>query len=73
MLAYNICLKLKEYIKLAKLDFKDTFALLSHIKTVTAKLTQKHSVTYIPKVNENLQRLFQIMNFNMPNKVNYPM
>lgn len=71
MLAYNISLKLKEYTKIAKLDFKNTIGLLSDVKTTITKLTKKVSVNYIPKVNKDLEKLFNIMEFNMPNKVNY--
>jgi len=71
MLAYNIVLKLKGYIKLSKLDFKSTIESLKLVKTTVAKLTQKASITYIPQVDENLLDLFRIMNFTMPHKVNY--
>ena len=71
MHAYNISLKLKGYIKIANLDFIDTIEILSDVKTTTAQLTKKITTNYIPKVNQNLQNLFKIMNFNMPNKVNY--
>lgn len=71
MLAYNISLKLKDYTKIAKLDFKNTIGLLSDVKTTIAKLTKKVSVNYIPKVNKDLEKLFNIMEFVMPNKVNY--
>jgi transposase len=71
MLSYNISLKLKNYINQADLDFKDTIGMLSDIKTTTAQLTKKIIVNYIPKVNKSLENLFKIMNFTMPNKVNY--
>lgn len=71
MLAYNITLKLRGYIKVANLDFKNTVGILADIKTTVAVLTKKISVTYIPQVNEKLQNLFSIMNFSLPKKVNY--
>ena len=71
MIAYNITLKLKKYIDATGLDFKSTVESLKLVKTTVARLTQKASITYIPKVDEKLSRLFEIMNFTMPNKVNY--
>jgi len=73
MLAYNIVLKLKGYIKFSKLDFKSTIESLKLIKTSPAKLTQKATITYIPEVDEELQNLFKIMKFTMPFKVNFRM
>jgi len=71
MLAYNITLKLKSYTNEAKLDFKDTFGMLSTVQTTTAQLTKKFYVNYIPEVNKTLLNLFKIMDFKMPSKVNY--
>jgi transposase len=71
MLAYNITLKLKSYISEVKLDFKNTIGILSDIKTTTAKLTKKMHINYIPQVQEDIQKLFKIMNFTLPSKVNY--
>jgi len=71
MLAYNITLKLKAYVNLADLDFKSTIELLKSIKTTPVQLTKKISATYIPRVCDDLQKLFKIMNFNIPLKVNY--
>jgi len=71
MLAYNIVLKLKSYTKLTKLDFKSTIASLKDIKTVVAKLNETIFVTYIPSVNDELKKLFGIMKFTLPQKVNY--
>jgi len=71
MLAYNITLKLKGYINLAELDFQSTIDLLKSVVTSPVQLTKKISVTYIPKVNDDLQKLFNIMGFTIPSKVNY--
>ena len=43
--------------------------LLGDTKTTTVNITS----TYIPKVNQNLQNLFKIMDFTIPNKVDYQM
>jgi len=71
MIAYNIVLKLKEYINLANLDFYSTIRLLEKIQTLPVQLTKKISITYITKVNDKLQQLFNIMGFKMPQKVKY--
>ena len=71
MLAYNITLQLREYTKLCDLDFKSTIELLKSVKTQPVQLTKKISATYIPKVCDNLQKLFKIMDFSMPLRVNY--
>ena len=71
MLAYNITLKLKSYTNMAKLDFKSTIELLKLIKTTPVQLTKKISITYIPTVCDNLQKLFNIMDFSIPSKVKY--
>jgi len=71
MLSYNIMLKLKGYIKICEFDFKDTIEQLNDISTVKIELTKKITATYIPTVGENLQKLFDTMNFTLPRKINY--
>jgi len=71
MLAYNITLKLKGYIKICEFDFKDTIEELNDISTVKVELTKKITATYIPTVGEDLQKLFDMMKFTLPRKINY--
>lgn len=73
MLAYNITLKLKSYTQQSNLDFKSTIESLKLIKTTVAQLTNKLTVNYIPQVDQELQKLFEVMNFTLPKKVNFPM
>jgi len=69
MIAYNITLKLKSYINLAKLDFKDTVRKLSTIKTTINQVDKFFSFETIAKVNEDLQKLFNIMNLKFPTRI----
>lgn len=69
MISYNIVLKLKEYIKISDLDFKDTIEQLKIISTVKNKINKIISFEFIPKVNENIQKLFDNMKFKLPNKI----
>jgi len=71
MLSYNIMHKLKGYIKICEFDFKDTIEQLNDISTAKVELTKKITATYIPTVGENLQKLFDTMNFTLPRKINY--
>jgi transposase len=71
MLAYNIVLKLKSYMKLSELKFSDTIDLLKGVKTTPVALTKKVTVTYISTVCEELQKLFNVMGFRLPRKVNF--
>ncbi len=71
MLAYNIVLKLRGYISKADLDFKDTIQRINDIATVKVKLTKKITMSYIPTVGEDIQKLFDIMKFKLPNKIRY--
>jgi len=71
MLAYNITLKLKGYIELTDLDFKSTILSLKLVHTTPVQLTKKISATYIGQVNDDLQKLFKIMNFNIPLRIKY--
>lgn len=71
MLAYNIVLKLRGYITKADLDFKDTIQRVNDIATVKVQFTKKITVSYIPTVGEDIQKLFDIMKFKLPNKISY--
>ncbi|MEA2029840.1 MAG: IS1634 family transposase, partial [Campylobacterota bacterium] len=71
MLAYNIVRKLRAYISLSNYDFKDTIERLKAIATVKVKLTNKVTSTYIPTVDEKIQKLFDSIGFSLPKKVNY--
>ena len=69
MLAYNISLKLKNYTKLAKLDFKSTIRELISVKTDRNIINKAISFETIPGVNENLTNLFDQMKFKLPTKI----
>jgi len=69
MLAYNISLKLKNYTKLAKLDFKDTIRKLSTVKTVINTINSAIKFETIPSVCKDLTRLFDQMKFKLPTKI----
>ena len=69
MIAYNIVLKLKEYIKLVELDFKSTISQLSKIQTVINNINNTISFETIPLVNEKLKVLFDKMGFKLPTKI----
>jgi transposase len=69
MLAYNISLKIKNYTKLAKLDFKDTIRKLSAVKTVINTINSAIKFETIPTVCENLIKLFDQMKFKLPTKI----
>jgi Lhr-like helicase len=71
MIAYNVVLKLKGYIKLSEMDFKSTVEELKDIYSTRVELTRKVTATYIPAVNERLEKLFNIMGFKMPKRVDY--
>ena len=45
MIAYNIVLKLKEYIKLADIDFKSTISQLSKVQTVINNINNTRKFT----------------------------
>jgi transposase len=69
MLAYNISLKIKNYTKLAKLDFKDTIRKLSAVKTVINTINSAIKFETIPTVCENLIKIFDQMKFKLPTKI----
>lgn len=69
MLAYNIVLKLKEYITLSKLDFKSTIREFGAIKTTINRLNNAISTEYIPRVKKELRELFEIMKFKLPTRL----
>jgi len=69
MLAYNIALKLKSYMNLAKLDFKSTLRELLLIKTTRNTINRAISFETIAGVNDKLSNLFKIMNFKLPSKI----
>ena len=69
MLAYNIVLKLREYIKDAELDFKSTIRELKMVKSNINILNNFIRYETIPKVNEKLEKLFRVMEFKMPSRI----
>jgi transposase len=69
MLAYNIVLKLKEYTSLSELDFKSTIRQLGNIASITNRLNSALSFDFIPKVNDDMQKLFSVMKFKLPTKL----
>ena len=71
MLSYNIVLKLRGYIKICDYDFKETIEKLKMISSVKVQLTKKPTSTYVPEVDENIQKLFDTIGFTLPRKVNY--
>ena len=68
MLAYNIVLKLKEYTTLSELDFKSTIRQLGNITSITNRLNSALSFSFIPKVNDDMQKLFNVMKLKLPTK-----
>ena len=71
MLSYNIVLKLRGYINICDYDFKEMIEKLKAISSVKVQLTKKLTVTYIPEVDENIQKLFDTIGFTLPRKINY--
>ena len=69
MLAYNITLKLKGYVKETKDDFKSTIRELKMVKTVINIACKSITYETIPQVNEKLQKLFDVMGFTMPRRI----
>ena len=69
MLAYNISLKLKDYTKLADLDFKSAIRELALVKTTKNIINKAISFETIPAVNEILTKLFDQMKFKLPTKI----
>jgi len=69
MLAYNIVLKLKGYIKDIELDFKSIIRELSTVFTVKNKIDKTVMFETIPSVNDDLQKLFTYMNFKLPTRI----
>jgi len=69
MIAYNIVLKLKEYIKLV-MGTKETYiSQLSKVQTVINNINNAISFETIPLVNEKLKILFDKMGFKLPTKI----
>ena len=69
MIAYNITLKLKEYINTAELDFKSTVRELATVKTTLNKIDDIVSFETIPQVGDNLKKLFEKMKLKLPNRI----
>ena len=69
MIAYNITLQLKRYTKETQLDFKSTMRELSTVKTVINTINDFMSFETIPKVGENLEKLFTKMNLILPTRI----
>lgn len=69
MLAYNITLKLKSYTNKTGLDFKDTIRKLSKVTTTINKLNIAIEFETIPKVCDNLQKLFDSIDLKFPTRL----
>jgi len=69
MIAYNITLKLKSYVKLVDLDFKTTVRKLSKIQTTVNTINKAISFETIPDVCDDLKTLFSKMNLKFPTKI----
>jgi len=75
MHAYNITLKLKEFIsipvetKKSKLDFKSTIRELSTVKTVVNTINKAIKFETIPTVSDTLKTLFVNMKLKFPTKI----
>ena len=69
MIAYNITLQLKRYTKETQLDFKSTIRELSSVKTVINTINDLMSFETIPKVGDNLEKLFTKMNLILPSRI----
>ena len=66
MLAYNIVRRLKDYTTEANLDFKTTVRKLDKISTVINKVNDFISYEFIPKADQEMQKLFDVMKFKLP-------
>ena len=69
MLSYNIVLKLREYVKATKLDFKSVVRELKMVKTNINTLHNSIVFESIPCVNKTLEKLFSKMEFKLPSKI----
>jgi len=69
MLAYNVTLQLKQYTDKVNLDFKSTIRRLNVIKTVLNKINKHIYIETIPHIDEELQKLFDVMKLKMPNRI----
>jgi len=69
MLAYNITLKLKSYTQQIDIDFKSAIRQLSNVKTIINDINIAIKFETIPKVNDNLQKLFTHMKLKFPTKI----
>jgi transposase len=69
MIAYNIVLKLRNFISLSELDFKSTIRNLITVKTVQNNINIGISYETIPAVCDDLKKLFNKMNLKLPNKI----
>ena len=69
MLAYNITLKLKNYIDLSELDFKSTIRKLSLVKTVNNTINKAIHFETIPDIWDDLKLLFSIMKLKVPTRL----
>ena len=69
MLSYNIVLKLRTYIKSAKLNFNSIISQLCEVQIVLNKITDAIEFATIPKVNSNLQTLFDNTVFKLKNRI----
>ena len=69
MIAYNIALELRKYIKQSKLDWKSTIRELSSVKTVVNQINDITSFETIPTVGESLGKLFREMNLKLPKRL----
>jgi len=72
MLAYNVTHQLKSFMKEADVDFRSTIKELRSIVSVTVKIKEKITLTYIPTITSaTLLKLFDVMQLKMPKRVDY--
>ena len=69
MISYNITLKLKNYIKLADLDFKSIIRKLSLVQTNVNTINKIIKFETISEVGDNLKTLFTKMNLKLPTRI----
>ena len=71
MIAYNIVYEIKRFTKKADLDFFSTMEDLRSVVSVRVRMKKDFYITYIPKVNGRLEKLFSVMDFCLPKRVDY--
>ena len=72
MIAYNITHQLKEFSKIAEVDFKSIVEELKAISSVKITIKKKIVLTYIPTItSEAVLKLCNTIGFKIPNRVEY--